>query len=159
MITRSGLLTRRSSELARRFGTLYLLIRSRQHRRFALHVALVISGCVGRSTAREVPEHRVDVCERWCSVIVDPVCGSKDVEEPDECVDRCTHDDASWAPTDDGVDRCASEAIEYVDCIEQLTCEQQAAHFANDGLIGLPGSEDPCGAELRSSLECAPARD
>lgn len=136
-------------------GTLASLKRRASQRARVLVGAVTVMGCGDRTTEPDVPEYRVDACERWCPVAFDPVCGNTDLDPEDagDCVEGCSKSDAVWVRGPDGVDRCASEHIAYVDCVVELTCEEQARHFA--GYTGVVDPAIPCFAEVQAKRDCS----
>ncbi len=124
---------------------------------FRAAAALVLApACADRELEPEVPDYRVDACERWCPIAIDPVCGSEYavVETVEECVETCIMDDeCHWRPDGKGNDRCGAPHVAYIDCVADLSCEDQADHFR-----GAHGIVDPgiaCYAALEEVLSCS----
>jgi hypothetical protein len=112
---------------------------------------------------REVVEHRIEPCRKFCTAMLSPDCGRVDEPQPFETAEECTEDCASldsdndweWARQADGTDACAEEVIAAAECIDALTCEEQRAYFRRPGTA----DEYPCRAEVRAELDCAERED
>jgi hypothetical protein len=121
---------------------------------------LVATACGRRIEDESVPEHRIEPCESWCSMMFDPVCPAQEVEVPteEECVQGCSEEEGIWAPVD-GVDECAATYVPYVECLASLPCDELQGHFvAINSLEDVPAAEwSSCGTLARVQLDCQSA--
>ena len=126
-------------------------------------VAVVGSWSCGRTIEedepREVVEHRVEPCRKFCAAMLSPDCGSVFEPRPfasiEECTENCAALDSNydwgWAPQADGTDACAEEVIVAYECIDALTCEETRAYFRRPGTA----DEYPCRAEIHAKQDCS----
>jgi hypothetical protein len=124
----------------------------------AAALALVIMGC-GRTIEEDppIPEHRIEPCESWCTMMFDPVCPAQDVAVPteEECVEGCSTNELLWAPVA-GEDECAATYFPYVDCLESLSCDELQQHFALRNVVPTD-EQSSCGGLLQAQLDCQTA--
>lgn len=55
-----------------------------------------------------------------------------------------------WGPQSDGTEVCESNWIEFAECVQTLSCEDQGRHWDVP-----PTSDYPCKAEELEHLECS----
>lgn len=128
----------------------------------SLAALLLVAIACGPSIEEEdpIPEHRIEPCESWCSMMFDPVCPAQEVEVPteEECVQGCSEEDGIWAPVD-GVDECEATYVPYVECLASLPCDELQGHFeAINSLEDVPAAEwSSCGTLARAQLDCQSA--
>jgi hypothetical protein len=133
----------------------------------AVVVAVLGSWSCGRTIEeeepREVVEHRIEPCRKFCAAMLSPECGRVDEPLPFASVEECTEDCAAldsdynwdWVPQADGTDACAEEVIVAHECIGALTCEEQRAYFRRPGTA----DEYPCRAEVHAKQDCYEEED
>ncbi len=104
-----------------------------------------------------IPEHRIDPCEMWCSMMFEPECRPQEVavQTEEECFDACAIADHVWAPVD-GHDDCAATYIPYVDCLASLSCNERYEHFALVNVVQ-PEEQSSCGELFAAQLDCQTA--
>jgi hypothetical protein len=124
-------------------------------------VAIVSSASCSRAIEedepRELVEHRIEPCRRFCSAMHSPECGRIDEPQPFRSAEECAEDCAAvddneweWGRRTDGTDACTEEWFELADCMDALTCEEQRAHFRRP-----PGTLDfPCKEEFDAKGRC-----
>jgi hypothetical protein len=118
---------------------------------------LLAPACGPRIEDDSIPEHRIEPCESWCSMMFDPVCPAQEVEVPtkDECVQGCTEEEGIWAPVD-GVDECEATFVPLVSCLAELPCDELQQHFALINVV--PAVErSTCGGLAQAQLDCQSA--
>lgn len=108
----------------------------------------------------EILEHRLPACSKWCAAKFE--CGNHGVgehglEDEPSCIEACaitTSNIVGFGYQGDGVDACVPEFNAYADCVEALSCEDQARHF---GVIepAVQPLDRPCGDELGTTLYCS----
>jgi hypothetical protein len=138
------------------------------HARPALSAALLAAAALASSATcnrtieedepRELVEHRIEPCRKFCTAMHSPECGRIDDPQPFRSADECTEDCAAvepeypwdWGRQADGTDACAEEWFVVADCFDALTCEGQRAYFRRP-----PGTLDfPCKEELEARARC-----
>jgi hypothetical protein len=121
---------------------------------------LVATACGRRIEDESVPEHRIEPCETWCSMMFDPVCPATEVGVPTEegCVESCSTNEVVWGAVDDE-DECAPTYLPYVECLASLPCAELQGHFdAIESLEDVPPSTwSSCGELTSTQLECQAA--
>lgn len=127
----------------------------------ALAAAMASWSCgrtIEEEEPRELVEHRIEPCRKWCSAQHSPECGRVDEPQPFESAEECTEDCAAldtvygwdWARQADGTDTCAAEWVVMADCMDALTCEEQRAFFRRLGT----SDEYPCKVEISAKQDC-----
>jgi hypothetical protein len=125
----------------------------------SLAALLLVAIACGPSIEEQdpIPEHRIEPCESWCSMMFDPVCPAQEVEVPteEECARNCSEEEGIWAPVD-GIDECAATYIPHVECLAALPCDELQGHF--DAINSLedapPSTWSSCGELTWAQLEC-----
>ena len=127
----------------------------------AASIAMLGGGCGPAVDEPDPPivraEHRVEPCRTVCSSILDSECGSTThprqpiFESVDACIDQCADVDGGWywGPQPDGTDICESDWLEFAECLQALSCEDQRLHWDAP-----PSSDYPCKVEEREHVEC-----
>ena len=69
------------------------------------------------------------------------------------CVDECTADVYLWGEVEDDGDLCQQEAEAKLQCVPELTCEEQRIYFEVSG-TNVPRLVRPCGAQIVALYEC-----
>lgn len=114
-------------------------------------------GC-GPSIEEEppIPEHRIESCEIWCGMMLDPVCPAQEVEveTQDECVDGCGRNEVPWGDAGEGEDACATTFIPYVDCLAMLSCDELQQHFIRASQGVAYEERSSCGELMEAQQEC-----
>jgi hypothetical protein len=107
---------------------------------------------------RELVEHRIEPCRKWCTPMLSPECGANPEDVLGRTVDGCIEDCAaaepggwSWGRQEDGTDACAEEWFVGADCIDTLTCEEQHRFFTK---IPALSTDWPCKEETDATMHC-----
>ena len=128
-------------------------------------VVVLVSWSCGRTIEEEAPrelvEHRIEPCRKWCSAQHSPECGAEPGTMAFDTAEECLQDCAAvepeygweWARQADGTDACAEEWTAAAECMDALTCEEQRAFFRRPGT----SDEYACKAELDATRRCADA--
>jgi hypothetical protein len=136
------------------------------HARPALSAAVLLAATMSSATCnrtieedepRELVEHRIEPCRKFCSAMHSPDCGRIDASQVFRTAEECTEDCAAvddneweWGRRTDGTDACTEEWFAVADCFDALTCEEQRAYFRRP-----PGTlEFPCKEELDTKGRC-----
>jgi hypothetical protein len=116
--------------------------RAQRVRRIAAATAAAVllpSGCnrtIAEDEPRELVEHRIEPCRKWCEPMLSDECGRAADDRPfvtvDDCVEACAAAEPGgwwWGRQEDGTDACAEEWFVVADCMDALTCEEQRSFF------------------------------
>ena len=106
---------------------------------------------------RELVEHRIEPCRKWCEPMLSPECGIRPEEVFGRTVEGCVEDCAAaepggweWGRQADGTDSCAEEWFVKADCMDALTCEEQLDFFRKDYFA----TDYPCKEEIEVKQRC-----
>jgi hypothetical protein len=125
-------------------------------------VAMLLPWGCGRTIEeqepRELVEHRLEPCRKWCTPMLSPDCGIDPENVWGRTVEGCVEDCADirggweWALQEDGTDGCAEEWFAMADCMDALTCEGQRSYFRRRSEGN--NIDYPCKEEIAVKRDC-----
>jgi hypothetical protein len=126
----------------------------------AAALALLLTTCsrtIEEEEPRELVDHRIEPCRKWCEPMLSPECGLRPEEVYGRTVEGCVEDCAAaepggwdWGRQADGTDSCAAEWFVMADCMDALTCDEQRSFFQRD--FGV--TDYPCKEEIHAQKHC-----